>query len=249
MTHELRTQYTRADRVSAGEGWESWLVSFDCIPIPPTIREPARQMVDGLISHLETSAHLSAEYFLQFNQLHHENASSRLSESGREWMPQLGLGVWPDREPPTLWVEDEFHNLAPGEVIRPLMHQVFRVSKPEPARHDAMNKMFGIGSGLTILLRDGDTDFLRRATELLLPRIEEPSLRGYEFYVPLLEAKSVCGADDALVDEWLCGAQMYIRESLEDSGIIILSAISIAPAWRAIGMEPGDSDAEWRLLN
>ncbi len=248
MTRELRTQCARADRVSAGASWESWLICFDRMPIPFEVREPARQIIDTLIIHLETVAHLTPEYFLQFNQLHNEKGSQRLSEFGRAWMPHLGLGVWPDREPPSLWTEDEFHNLAPGEIIRPLMHQVFRVMKPGPARHDAMNTMFGIGSGLTILLPDSDTDFLRRATELLLPRIEEPSFRAYEFYVPLLEAKSVCDVADSVVDEWLCGAPVYIRESREDSGIFILSSIPIASAWRAIGMEPGTSDAEWRLL-
>src|SRR3954468_11697590 len=98
---ELRTCCAVANRISAGDQWEAWLIEFDRIPIPLEVREPAREILDNLLRHLENAFHLTPEYFLQFNQLHHENGSQRLSQNGRAWMPHLGLGVWPDREPPS----------------------------------------------------------------------------------------------------------------------------------------------------
>jgi len=233
-------------QVHAGDRWEGWLVAVERFPIQLEVRGLVRDFIDRLTALVCLREKLAPECFLQYNQLHHENGPRRLSENGKAWMPQLGLGVWPDREPPALWTAEEFRELAPGEMIRPLMHQVFRITATA-ARRDALNAMFGTGVGLEMLVRQGDQELIQRTTQLLLPGIEEPSFRAFEFYVPLLEGKSLEDVDEAVLDDWLCGAQVYIRESPEDSGVLIVSSFPLVSAWREMRLTQVQGQPVWML--
>ena len=232
--------------VYAGDRWEAWLVPVDRFPIPPEERAGVQNFVDRLVALVCLHEKLTPEFFLQFNQLHHENGPRRLSEHGRTWMPQLGLGIWPDRDPPTLWTAEEFRELAPGEVIRPLMHQVFRITEAT-ARRTARNAMFGTGVALELLVREGDGELIQRTTQFLLLKIEEPSFRGFEFYVPLLDCKSLEGVAGDVLDNWLCGAQFYVRESPEDAGVLIISSFPLVSAWREMHLTQVQGGKSWML--
>jgi len=234
-------------QVGATENWEVWLVELGQFPVDRLLRAPVCQWTDAFTSRVCGAEKLTLEYFVQFTQLHHEDGPQRLSQNGKAWMPQLGLGIWPDREPPSLWTVEEFQNLAPGEMIRPLMHQVFRVTTDAESRHAARGVMFGIGAGMQVLVPEGDTEFTRRTTELLLPRIQEPSFRAFEFYVPLLDRNSVASADAATLDEWMSGARLYWRESPEDGGLLVLSAIPLAGLWPGLGFDRLPGQPAWRL--
>jgi hypothetical protein len=237
MAHELARATMAVSGITAAEPWEAWLVPTP-LPVPGETRDSLREVIDRLVTHLCTSMRLAPEFFLQFNQLHNENGSSKLSTNGRKWMPRLGLGVWPDRDPPSLWTPEEFQNLSPGEMIRPLMHQVFQSMAPIPGRHDCRNAFFGIGSGLTVLVKEGDTGFVQRTTSILRPRITEPSFQAFEFYIPLLEARSLAATDAATTDEWLPGVQCYVRESCEDGGILIVSRVPLEKTLQDNGLKP-----------
>lgn len=187
------------------------------------------------------------ETFIRFAHLHLGDGPSRLSSHGREWMPMMGLGVWPDREPPTTWKLEELQDLAPGEKVPPLMDIVLRVTGSPEARSQARDVMLGLGTVIQ-LVSAIDTEGLLAATgKLLRPAIQDPSLTAFPFYMPLLEAKSVAEASASQLDAWSCGIDAYIRESPEDSGILIL-ARSLQPTLVQIGCvhPPADAD-EWEI--
>jgi len=203
--------------VYAGDRWEAWLVPVDRFPIPPEERAGVQNFVDRLVALVCL----------------HEK-------------PQLGWGIWPDRDPPTLWTAEEFRELAPGEMIRPLMHQVFRITEAT-ARRTARNAMFGTGVALELLVREGDGELIQRTTQFLLLKIEEPSFRGFEFCVPLLDCKSLEGVAGDVLDNWLCGAQFYVRESPEDAGVLIISGFPLVSAWREMHLTQVQGGKSWML--
>src|SRR5215813_8610608 len=67
-----------------------------------------------------------------------------------EWVPQVGLGVWPDRPPPELWKVSDMFKMARGERV-PLMYQVSRVSAGPKASSQALQLLLGTGMTMSIL--------------------------------------------------------------------------------------------------
>lgn len=172
----------------------------------------------------------------------------RLSEHGREWLPALGLGVWPDREPPKFWTMDDFMNLAEGEKPRTLMYQVLRVTTSLERRDGARDIMLGLGTIVQILTRDSGEDFLKRATLNISAPIKDPSFTCFPFYVPLFEVKTITNASAASIDQWMCGASLYIRESKEDNGILFVSRGPVKELLRSLGATPIDNgESEWEV--
>ena len=231
----------------APEPFSCFLLPVKQFPIPSELRIRVFEFVERFVAAVQKAGSLQLEFFLQFTQLHHEDGPVMLSRRGTEWLPQLGLGVWPDRDPPKMWTVEDFRNLAPGEMIRPLMHQLFRITTDSEARCRARDAFFGTGAGLQISMRKGDEGLLNRATELLLPRMTEPSFQAFEYYVPLLDASSVAGATTDDLESWLCGAQLYVRESVEDCGLLIVSCVRLEEILRDLGALASRDNMQWEL--
>jgi hypothetical protein len=160
--------------------------------------------------------------FLQVNHLG-KAGSARLVERTREWMPEMGLGVWPDRDPPTLWTHADFADLGPGERIRPLMYQVMPIAGAGPNKRMALGVMLGVGAALEIVMPDDGEAFFEQSKALLVPPIKERALLSFSIYIPLFERKSCESAAPEQLDSWFCGASAYMRESVEDNGVLIVS--------------------------
>jgi hypothetical protein len=143
--------------------------------------------------------------------------------------------VWPDREPPTVWTKEDFENLDFGEQPRTLMYQVLRVTTGVEAREDARNTMLGIGAVTQLMTTGGTEALLKAGIETLLPPIQDPAFTAFPYYMPLLEAKSLEGAKTAQLDKWLCGAAVYLRESVEDQAILIASREPLAGLLESLG--------------
>ncbi|MEW6366068.1 MAG: hypothetical protein AB1714_15670 [Acidobacteriota bacterium] len=216
-------------RVRCEKPWDTFVLPVSAFPVPKAELTPIREFVSELASKIASTRKLASEVFIQFAQLHHEDGPTRLSDHGREWMPTTGLAVWPDREPPTLWTIDELTNVLPGETVRPMMNVVFRLMGPIPARENARDTMMGLGTIIEIMIQGSADEFLAAAHAVLYPPLKEPSLKSFPFYVPLLEAKSFANARAEQLATWLCGAKAYIRESVEDKGILIASDQPLEP--------------------
>ena len=106
-----------------------------------------------------------------------------------------------------------------------LINTVFLVRNSEPAARHAFRTMVG-GGTVTHVLTEDPGAFLEHAENELLPSIREEALRGHPFYVPLLTAAAVQAADAAQLRAWLGPAKVYLRDSTEDRGILILMDLS-----------------------
>ena len=227
--------------IQAPAPWEAYLLSVSGFPVPEEELSSVRQFLQKLTKMAIDRWKLEAEFGIQLVQLHLGDGPARVAAHGREWIPQVGLGVWPDREPPKSWTQEDFTELGIGERPRELMYQVLRVSTTPQARENALNVMLGLGTALEILSSGSVGSFLERARAILLPPIKDPAYTCFPFYVPLAEAKSLRDAVPGQLDSWLCGCSVYIRESAEDTGVLIASRESLRPVLEGLGgrLKPG----------
>ncbi len=234
--------------LDAGKPWEAYLLPVSSFPA--ATEETARLVwfFNRFGTLIAAPQHLSTELFVQANELELGDGADRFSRHAPQWVPQTGLGVWPDRKPPEFWKRDDFEKLALGGKPRPLLYQVFRLAALPDARAGARDVMLGIGATIQILLPGPPAEFFQRTKALLLPPIQEEALRSYPFYVPLLDRKSVDGSDPQRLDEWMCGARIYIRESVEDKAILIVSKQPLTPLLEQLGGRfQRDPDPVWHI--
>jgi len=220
--------------LDAGKPWEAYLLPVSSFP---AAKEESSRLIwfFNRFSTFLGPQHLASEVFVQANELELGDGADRFSQHAPQWVPQTGLGVWPDRKPPEFWNRGDFEKLALGGKPRPLLYQVFRLAALPDARAGARDVMLGIGATIQIMLPGPPAEFFQRTKALLLPPIKEEALRGYPFYVPLLDRKSIDGSDPQRLDEWMCGARVYIRESVEDKAVLIVSKEPLTPFLEQLG--------------
>jgi hypothetical protein len=240
-------EYIPLSRLSLKGRWSGYLFPISAFPAPEAELDPARKFVGKVASLLAKNKADEVETFIQLTQLHLGDGAQRVSSRGREWMPVMGLGSWPDREPPHGWTNEELHSLVPGEKLRPMMDIVLHLTSAGKG-DNARDTMLGLGTILQFFVSTGRDKFLNTARNLLLPPIKDPSYVSFPFYVPLLEGKSIANADDAQLESWLCGAHACIRESAEDKGILIFASEPLEELLRQAGAEkPASQNDPWRV--
>src|SRR5689334_17088497 len=70
--------------------------------VAPESYEFARQFLERLVTHFTTNLGCSHESFIP-SQFPNRETTHLFSDNARKWFPQMGLGVWPHRQPPRLW--------------------------------------------------------------------------------------------------------------------------------------------------
>jgi len=106
------------------------------------------------------------------------------------------------------------------------MFQVFRISTAQKARIDACSVMLRHGSILEILTSEGH-DYLAKAKPIFMQGIVDRSYTCYPYYVGLIEAKTMANAKLEDLHRWFQGMTVYVRESQEDKGVLIASAVPL----------------------
>jgi hypothetical protein len=232
-------------RASLGGRYRAAVIPLSTFPAPEGEVAPVCEFLRKVVRHLVEHHRGSLDTFLQLTQLHLGDGSQRVSAHGREWMPSMGLGVWPHRDPPHGWTKDELQSLVPGETLRPMMDIVLRVGAQNKG-DDARDVMLGLGTVLQFVIPSDSDQFLKAARALLWPPIKDPSYTAFPFYVPLFELGAVSGASESDLETWLCGARAVVRESPEDGGILIVSDESLDGALRQGGAAPlEETSDEW----
>ena len=228
--------------------WEAVLLSVPVFPIPEGESLRVANFIQGLSAQVVDNRDWSVETFIQVEQSDDKECRRIYSQRARDWIPEVGLGVWPDREPPASPTPEQFMRLTAGEKLRPPMYQVLRITASPKAKSEAFGAMVRFGPALQIMTPDDGETYLEKATASLLPPIEDAAYTCYPFYIPLLERKGIASATAAQLEAWFCGAALYIRESFEDQGILIASCRSLAPALERLGgqLEPGETP-KWHI--
>jgi hypothetical protein len=200
------------------------------------VRQPVRRqeqhqsiaaLLDAAAQALTANSHLQRELFVHSWKLHVGNTGALIQQNLRAWNPIHGIGIWPDRNPPSRWTQETFMDASAAMLQdeEPVLasYQVLHLRCEARIRSEVASSLFG-GEALFQLFSRCEADaFFARTKSTYLPLITDTLFRHARFYVPLLEAKTVSGATDQQLATWLCGAEAYLRESAEDRGILILA--------------------------
>jgi hypothetical protein len=208
--------------------WQAFVLPVSGFPIP----EPECTQLSTVVSRISASAaaewRLSSEVFLELEQMKGLECRYRFSDNGRAWLPEVGLGVWPDREPPDIFTRDEFENWVPGTPMRELLCEVFRISTSPDQRSAARNAMLAFGPVVEILTPDSSEAFFGKMKPVYLDFIKSRAHRCFPYYVPLLEGKIFENMSSDQLSHWCPGISVYVRESFQDRGILIASTLPIS---------------------
>jgi hypothetical protein len=212
-------EVTTLRQLRAPEGWCACILEAE-YPMESERAQAYRNQVQSLLDASDVFAPpRRQQVLLQFDRLRPGEDVALLRQNARVWLPDIGLGVWPHRDPPRLWSHEEFID-TPMEKLRPIMHRILRVDPDPAATRSAWETMLGLGI-IRIASQDLDA-FYRRVTDCCLARIDEPSFESFPFYLPLLEARTLAELSPDELLSWLGGADAYTRESSEDGGLLLL---------------------------
>lgn len=223
------------------------------IPAPCGLRpdsyDAVRAFLLELVSYFTSRLGCHHESFIEIGQGRDQTATDLFSQNARKWIPETGLGVWAHRPAPHMWKIEDMENIESASGSGPLLNSVFRVTADANARLNAMTTMAGTGCGLQLISHIESTILLRDLKETFLGFIQDRVFRIFPWYVPLIEKAVFVEPMDPLVIDVLRGISLYIRESIEDSGILIASAQSLGEIFAHLGctqMEHG-SKPMWTL--
>jgi hypothetical protein len=208
--------------------WQAFVLPVSGFPLP----EPECGRLAGILRKISEAAakrwNLFSEVFLELEQMKGLDCRYRFADHGRDWLPEVGLGVWPDRDPPALFTREEFENWLPGTPMRELLCEVFRISTSPGQRSEARDAMLMFGPVVEILTPDTTAEFLGKMKPVYLDFIESRAHRCFPYYVPLLEGKTLENMTPGQLSHWCPGVSVYIRESLQDQGVLIASTMPMS---------------------
>lgn len=207
-----------------------YLLSTAEYPLPASDRERYLESMQLLLNCLDSLyTDTTQECLLQVWKLHHEAASKHLSGNGPLWVPIVGAGIWPHKQPPHVWTVEEFKEFEPGIMPRPPVSMVFRLKGKQEHRANVLPLMGGRGV-LILAGLQGDPDaYYAQCNEYFRTFIKEPLHLAYPFFFPLIDANTLPDVSVEIAEKLLGGVQYYIRESCEDGGILIFSRLPLEP--------------------
>jgi len=209
----------------------------------PLADEAAPRAVD-LLNRLAQAAAPNGQVsdtFLQNEFL--ANARDEFNQHLRQWMPESGLGVWPDRPPPELWKTTDMFKMAAGKSV-PLMYRVYRLKGGAKASAEAFQLMTRSGMAMAIVHSDSTDALLKTYKATYLPGIQAPNLRIFPFYVPLLDANSLKDRKADELKRWLGGAHFYLRESPADKTVLVVADHDLGPTLVQAGAK-SEGNGRW----
>lgn len=229
------------------------------LPLERDLRRLLIEIFELIQSAVEQSMRKKVvqDIYLQMTQLERPSGSLLISRNGSRWKPALGLGVWPDREPPQPLNEDDFKNLSPGQTRRETSFQIIRICAfEEPIRKEVIAQMAGTGALLTVLVAE---DWGQPQQDAISERLEAymtaDAFIGYPFYFPLLDARSLGSLHKEDFDSLLPDIAVYIREELDENALLVISRIPLhalfalrPEKWPGDLHRPEPQAGKWRIL-
>lgn len=147
--------------------------------------------------------------------------SAAIRELGAS-MDDYGLGIYPEMEPPRTWNRSDFERMTLNDKMPPLFFEIMRASSARIGAIAAVREKFlGTGS-YSEAYCPPTVDFYGRATALFKPQIKNRTARMFPYHAPILRRRAVEVASSTDLEWWMCGSQLYVRETLEEDGVLLL---------------------------
>jgi hypothetical protein len=225
--------------------WEAALIPIESFPLNAEKNSSVISFLRIFSALLVKSLQLEHEVLLQVWKLGPGTGSEVIDEHGADWRPTLGIGIWPDRQAPRAWTDEAMSDAAAaifrGDEIPLVSHKLLHLGVTRSSRLEAAHAMRGFGALTELFSRRSFEELTLQTRELYLPTIKEKRFRHARFYLPVLDTKSLAAAKDAeQLDRWTCGVEVYIRESAEDKGILILSRMPLNPILKQVAEQSSE---------
>ena len=227
----------------SGEGWRAYLVPVS-LSTKQYVRSALPQFIESITRKALEQHSLSQEVLLHGWKLHEESRGQLLQPHLPQWFPQVGMGVWPFRAAPALWNEESFMDAAASEVMNEepelAAYRLMRIRGTVPDRREAASLLAGVGAVTRIFLRGSFEALEQQTRSVFLPRIQAAVYRHERFYLPLLDVSTLQAASaDSELDAWLGPVCLYLRESAEDKGVLLVVRAEMAPLLSEAAAEAG----------
>ena len=219
--------------------WQAVVLPVSEYPLKAPEYGLVRRFLGLLTMVLEKEHRLRQEVLLQMWKIAPESGAGLVSSNGKLWKPQIGLGIWPDREPPTSWSQATMQNAVAAafrgdEPTKPY-YNLLRLTCDAAVRSKAAETMCGYGTQIQTFSKLESDALLERSKKTFLPMIRDNRFKNERFYLPLLDSNTVTSAGYAeRLDACLCGIDFYLRESPEDKGILIVTKIPLDPLLKSV---------------
>ncbi len=223
--------HIKAHMRSLPDPWALLSISVQEFPVPDEDRPPLIAFLRGLHQILVGQS-LASDVFMQVWKVRPEAGSEILEEHMGEMALTRGIGIWPDREPPSGWtteaLSDASAGLFNGEEMSLPSHRLLRLGCAEPQRQDIAELLYCQGVSIQMYATAPFEELEQQARETYLPTIKEKRFKRARFYMPVMDSASFAAAQNKTeLERWLCGVQVYIRESGEDKAVLIASALPL----------------------
>ncbi len=224
---ELSRSMLRYEELPIAPDWEAYVVHAPPPPAPSEEAAVLRAFVSGLRMIAERRWQLTCEVFLQIWKIAVEGNAALYEDNLAIWQPSVGVGIWPHRKAPRRMTQasamDHAADIMTGSEPELSSYHLCRVSGGDEAGRHAESQLIGRGMILEMYSPGGFSELQTAGRQVFLPGIADTVYRGFPFYLPVLDAATVAGAEAAQLARWTCGAELYLRESLEDHTLFILS--------------------------
>ena len=210
------------------------------IGLRPDSYDCARRFLVNLASHLVVQRDCTLESYVALHQARARETIELFADHAPSWLPETILGVWTHLPAPRMMTSEALMEMDSRSSTGMRMHTLFRVTTGTDACLDSMATMAGTGTGVQILSQIDAERLLYDLKDIFLNFIKERLFRVFPWYVPLLTMQSLEEPIATLTEQAFTHITLYIRESPEDGGILILSREHLEEALLRIGCQPVD---------
>jgi hypothetical protein len=219
--------------------WQAYTIALPTNPVRGEALRHLRAFVDILDTFLSVDCELQGLTFLQSWRLSAEGTAPLYEANISRWLPSVGLGIFPNRRAPTRMTREAAMDAAAAMFARQPTdlpaYRLMHVSGSGDAPAHASKTLLGQGIVQRLWTRDAWSATKQRGREAYLLRIAEASLRRAAFHIPIFELAAFTSDITAQqVDQWMCGALVYLRESEEDGGLLLLSRQELTPVFKKL---------------
>jgi hypothetical protein len=227
----LEERKLRIDRIAAPKPWSACLIPMNELPVAKEERTAFIKTMLGVVTILRNNCPhrelTQRSVWLQIDELHKDNAVREIGHNARRWHPKGGLGVYPTSELPRYWTKEDFTDRDYDSPVPVFIHYVEHLNTDEDGATHAVSLMTGTGGLIQTLHRKTADAVCKSWFDTIQPMIQEEGLAAYPLYIPLLTSKDITDLAAEMLDLWMGEVDVYIRESYEDNGILILSRFSL----------------------
>ena len=214
--------------------WQAYTIALPAAPVRGEVLQHVRTLVDTIDTFLTVDCELQGETFLQSWRLATEGTAPLYEANISHWLPSVGLGVFPNRCAPARMTREAAMDAAAAMFARQPAdlpaYRLMHVSGSGNASTHAIKTLLGQGIVQRLWAPHAWPATKQLGKKAYLPRIMEPSLRRAAFHIPVFELSAFTSdVTTPQIDEWICGAQAYLRESEEDGGLLLLSRRDLIP--------------------